>query len=74
MVVVSSILYDASKLDSLTDGVIVRLKTADGLSRCAVAESAPTGRVWRVSGASDTWSSDDLLDIGTVVILHLPEK
>ena len=74
MAVVSSILCDASKLDNLTDGVIVRLKTSDGLSRCAVAESAPTGRVWRVSGASDTWSSDDLLDIGTVVILYLPER
>jgi hypothetical protein len=74
MTVVSSIICDAFKLDNLRDGVIVRLKTASGTGRCAVAETPPTGRVWRVSGVSGAWSSEDLLDLGTVIVLHLPEK
>lgn len=73
MTLVSSIITDASKLDNLKDGVIVRLKLDDGTCRCAVAESAPTGRVWRVSGASDAWTSDDLLDLGWVIVLFVPE-
>jgi hypothetical protein len=73
MTVVSNILFDISKLDNLNDGVIVRLKTADGTNRCAVAESTATGRVWRVSGIFEALSSDDLLELGTVVVLYLPE-
>ena len=74
MAVVSSIICDASRLDTLTDGAIVRLKTDDGTRRCAVAESAVAGRVWLVSGASGAWTSEDLLDLGTVIVLYLPEN
>lgn len=74
MTVVSSIIYDPAKLDNLTDGAIVRIKLAGGPSRCAIAETPLTGRVWRVSGAPDAWSSGDLLDLGTVIVLYLPEK
>lgn len=73
MTVLSSIITHASKLDDLKDGVIVRLKSNDGTRRCAVAESDPTGRVWLVSGVSGVWSSADLLDLGMVIVLYLPE-
>jgi hypothetical protein len=74
MTIVSSIISEAARLDNLKDGVIVRLKAEDDTSRSAVAESSAKGRVWRVSGASDIWSSDDLLDVGTVIVVYLPEN
>lgn len=74
MTVVSSIIWDASKLDNLKDGVIVRLKTDDGTGSCAMAESSPMGRLWLVSGSTGAWTSEDLLNLGTVIVLYLPEN
>lgn len=74
MAVISSIICDASRLDALTDGAVVRLKTDDGTRRCAIAESTVTGRVWLVSGLAGAWTSEDLLDLGMIIVLYLPEN